>query len=401
MIPEALGTEASGKRTKSDNCSSLYGLAERETYMSSDLYALTPLNLALDGSLDLFLEAYRSVYDVYLKKIQDTPILMEHKASLDLCAIPEILPILEFLVFKRLRIFTTKYKHIDLKKHHLKRFSFFNETRVEEFQRNRALHKDWSEKGYSFADQRYLQPGMEEFEFRETAITLEHFLKEFQRIVIRAIHEETQKENPDYTIFAARGAVESRVAERMKQSREECLIPKADKGVLTSEPLYVYETLNRTGCKINKHPLAVRKYYAPHTDGKNIMVLPTHYCEACDRYMIGSLTLSLFKEFGGAFIGRTIKLLPGDFEEWSALGESKLHQLGYNAIDGKLSTAERQNLLITILEGKQLTFFEIIATLEQNIHMFESNPRMQKAVTKWRCDLTFMNSYVLNQDAKS
>ena len=131
------------------------------------------------------------------------------------------------------------------------------------------------------------------------------------------------------------------------------------------------------------------------------MVLPTHYCEACNRYMIGSLTLSLFKEFGGDFIGRTLKWLPGDSKAWSVLGESKLHKLGYNVIEGKLSTAERQNLLIAILEGKQLTFFEIVATIEQNIHMFESNPRMQKAVRKWQCDLSFVNSYMLNKGAKS
>ena len=136
---------------------------------------------------------------------------------------------------------------------------------------------------------------------------------------------------------------------------------------------------------------------ALHSDGVHIVSLPVHYCEDCDRYMIGSRSLALFKEFCGNFIVNTKLLIPNTDREWEMLGESKLHKMGYNVIDGKLSLLERQNILIGLLEGKHLSFFEIVATIEQNIRMFESNPKMQKAIEKWRCDLEFINHYVIDK----
>lgn len=366
--------------------------------MGNDTYSLTPLNLALDGTLDSFVEAYWSIYEVYLRKVRETPTLINIKSNLDSAVIPEILPILDFLVFKRLRIFTTKINRLSLHANHLKRFSFFNETRVEDFKWKKQYNLEWKNKGLaSFVDERYLEAGNDEFEFQETAITLEHFLKEVQRIVIRAIHEEVKKDNPGYTIFDARAAVEARVAERMKKQREGCILPKNDDTLPNSEPLYVYDRLSSIGCKQDAHKLIIKKYYAIHMDGTHILAIPTHYCEDCNRYLIGSLSLSLFKEFAGEFIAQTYRTKSGFEDIWSFLGESKLHNLGYNVVDGKLSASERKNLLIGILEGKQLSFFEIVATIERNIHVFSSNPRMNKAVEKWRSDLQFINAYALNK----
>lgn len=365
--------------------------------MSTDIYSLTPLNLALDGTLDSFVEAYRSIYEVYLSKVQENPALIANKSNLDLSVINEIIPILDFLLFKRLRIFATRIKHLSLQPHHFKRFSFFNETKIKEFEWNRKWNLEWRNKGFSSADVRYIEPGNEAFEFQETAITLEHFLKEFQRIVIRAIREETQKENPEYTIFDARAAVDARIAERMKQRRDEFVLVKDDGHQPTTEPLYVYDRLNAIGCKQNAHTLVIKKYYALRKDGRHILAIPTHYCEDCHRYLIGSLSFSLFREYGGEFIAQTYRLIPGADNYLNALGESKLHQLGYNVIDGKLSVSERENMLIAILESRQLTFFEVVATIEQNIRTFDSNPRMQKAVAKWRNDLHFINAYILDK----
>ena len=208
-------------------------------------------------------------------------------------------------------------------------------------------------------------------------------------------NEEKQKENPEYKIFDARAAVENRVATRMKQRREEFILLKDDCNQPTTEPLYVFDRLNAIGCKQNAHTLVLKKYYACQKSGRHILAIPTHYCENCHRYLIGSQSLSLFREFGGDFIAQTYRLIPGTECSFDTLGESKLHKLGYNVIDGNLSASERENILISIIESKQLTFFEVVATIEQNILRFDSNPRMQKAVTKWRNDLQFINTYAL------
>ena len=246
--------------------------------MSADIYSLTPLNLALDGSLESFLEAYRSIYEVYLRKVRETPTLISVKSNLDSSVIPEILPILNFLLFKRIRIFATDIKHISLQEHHFKRFSFLDETKLTEFARNQQFNLRWKEKGFSsLVDERYLEDANDEFIFRETAISLEQFLKEVQRIVVRAICEERRKENPEYTIFDARAAVEKRVAARMKQRREEFILLKDDRNQPTTEPLYVYDRLNAIGCKRNTHTLVLKRYYAYPKSGQHILALPTHY----------------------------------------------------------------------------------------------------------------------------
>lgn len=119
------------------------------------------------------------------------------------------------------------------------------------------------------------------------------------------------------------------------------------------------------------------------------------------RYMIGSLSLSLVREHCGKFIARTTRLTSDGNSNWDFLGETTLHQLGYNVVDGNLTASERQSLLICLVESNQLSLFEIIATIEQNIRMFANNHRMQNAIIKWRSDLQFLNEYIIKQNEKA
>ena len=368
--------------------------------MSDDVFALTPINLALDGSLELFVELYEYTYNLYLDEVRRTPTRIEHRDNLDAWALPQLIPAFELLAFRQLRIFTAKIKNIHLDPRHFKRFSFFHEGRIESFKRMRELDREWRNRGFSPMNPRFTGPDKEIFEFQETAITLEHFIKEFKRIVIRAIQEELQKNDPSYTIFAARRDVDGHIAQRMMGRRNDCMIPNQKSFPPTSEPLYIFDALNNTMCKREKHRIVVKKYYALHTDGQHTVAIPVHYCESCKRYMIGSRSLSLFREFCGKFIVNTKLLMPGTNQSWDILGESRLHQLGYNVVDGKLSALERQNILVGLLEGKQLSFFEMVATIEQNIRTFENHPKMQKAVSKWQCDLKFINEYALQHRVK-
>lgn len=368
--------------------------------MSADIYSLSLTNLALDGSLDLFVDLYRFTYSAYWAKLQKNPDLISDRETWNRLMIPEILPEFELLAFRRLRIFTTKIKSVHMQEHHFKRFDFIHEGKIKYFQHKKHFYEEWRHRGFSSYDERYLHNDNLEFEFQETVIGLQHFVNEFKRIVIRAIREEIMKTNPGYSIFDARKDVDARIADRMKMRQSECVVPQSLDHPPTEAPLFVFDALNNTVCKTNKHRVVSQKYYASHVDGKSTVVLPVHYCETCDRHMIGSLSLSLFREFSGKFIAQITKLYSDGNNEWNLQRESKLHQLGYNVVDGKLSLAERQNILISVIEGKQLTFFEVVATIEQNIRIFESNYRMQNAVVKWRTDLKFINEYMMHKKSE-
>lgn len=75
--------------------------------------------------------------------------------------------------------------------------------------------------------------------------------------------------------------------------------------------------------------------------------------------------------------------------------ESKLHQYGYNVIDGKLSSDERLDLLISLIESKRMSYIEICSTIENNIQIFSSSYRHQLAVRKWKDDLKAIGDYII------
>lgn len=365
--------------------------------MSSEVFSLSLLNLALDGSLDLFVDLYKHTYDAYLGELLEVPWYIHDQRNFNSIMIPKVLPEFDSLAFKRLRLFTTKVKKIQLYPHHFKYFDFFSPERIKEFQFHKLHNQMWKNCGFDSYDIRYLEHNNELFEFQETVVDLQEFVTLFKKVIGVAIYEEMLKENTAYSVFDARKDMDARISERMKMRRNECIVPNSRASLPTPEPLVVFDSLNNTGCKINHHSVASKKYYAKHIDGKNTIALPVHYCKTCNRHMIGSLSLSLFKEYCGEFIAQIIEDIPGCRSGWRGGSESKLHQMGYNVINGKLTAAERQCILISIVETKHLTWFEVIATIEQNIRIFENNPRMQAAVKKWRNDLRFANEYMLNR----
>ena len=112
---------------------------------------------------------------------------------------------------------------------------------------------------------------------------------------------------------------------------------------------------------------------------------------------MGKQTLNLFEACFGKFIIQIKRNMLGSGCAWDSFGESKLHELGYNVVEGKMTDVQRQELLISIIQGKIMTYFEVSATIEQNIRLFESQARMEKAVSKWRRDLKFLGEYIINQ----
>lgn len=362
-------------------------------------YSFSLSNLALDGSLEYFIELYQFTYNVYLRLLDEHPYFRVEQPSdrqnWNLCAIPEILPQFELVAFRRLRIFTTKFKSIRLYPHHFKNFDFFDDEKICHYEQRKKLYTELNNKGFKMLDENYIKSDNDIFAFRRTVIGIDAFLNHFRCIVIRAIHEKIKKTNPSYTIFQARKDVDDRIQARMKMRHNECKVPNNNSYPPTDTPLFLYDTLNNIGCKRNKHDLIPEKYYARHIDGKSTVVLPVHYCKTCNRYLCGNVSFSLFKELFGKFIVETRVLPPGIDMGLQLQGESKLHRLGYNVINGNLTCTERKNILISALESKKLSFFEIISTIEQNIRTFENNYRMHNAVEKWRNDLVFISEYIL------
>ena len=362
-------------------------------------FSLTPINLALDGSLEYFIELYQFTYDVYLRLLDEHPSFRVDRSSdrqhWNSCAIPELLPKFELLAFRRLRIFTAKFKSIHLYPHHFKNFDFFDGEKLRGYEWRRKVEVEWASKEFKPLDKSCTEDDPGIFAFQETVIGLDSFLEHFKRVVLYAIYEEIKKNDPSYTIFQARKDVDDRIWTRMKMRRSECIVPNNNSRPPIDSPLFLYDALSNIGCNRNQHELIPKKYYARHTYGKNTVVLPVHYCKTCNRYLCGKVSFALFEEFFGKFIIETHRLLPGVDGRWQLQGESRLHQLGYNVIDGGLTCTERKNILISLLESKQLSFFEIVATLEQNIRTFESNYRMRNAVEKWHNDLKFISDYMM------
>lgn len=129
-----------------------------------------------------------------------------------------------------------------------------------------------------------------------------------------------------------------------------------------------------------------------------IVALPVHYCTQCNKYMMGELSFSLFGEcFGNICVQiRKDSDCKSDFYDFEAASE--LFKLGYTARAGKLSDYERRRLLVEIWESGELSFAQIIATIENDIKRGQNNPIFANAVPKWRSDLKYINDYVARKE---
>jgi hypothetical protein len=368
-----------------------------EKIVKSDNFDFTPLNLALSGNVEDFLELYINTENTYMQVVDEHPsfllTLPSGRDHVNRIAKSRILSDFNHVLGRCLEIFGVNDCVISIQERHLKYFDFFDAERIRNIDVEIRINQEWAKKGYTWVDKKYLSDADELYTIQSTMIGFEAFLNYFRRAVMRCICEERQKSNPAYTIFQARKDVESSISIYMKRMRYESIVPLGEKLELTEEPLYLYDALSGISCKRCEHRIVPAKYYTRHVDGKNAIVLPVHFCEHCSKYMCGKISYSLFQSHFGR-VRIIAKELADESKCWNIHGESMLHQLGYTVEEGKLSSSERQNLLVTILESKQLTFFEIVATIEQDIRIFETNFKMKSAVRKWKEDLRFINEYV-------
>lgn len=156
----------------------------------------------------------------------------------------------------------------------------------------------------------------------------------------------------------------------------------------SSKSLTVYKSLNNISCKLYNHSVVPSVVYVSYINAGPFR-LTVHKCETCGKLFIGEQTLKLFTEN----YGDPLFHIEYDSSYDHPLGfdgfnvESKLHSLGYNVVRGGMDSKQRFLLLSKLIKEGAISYFEVCRSIENNIDLFENNPRFTMAVAKWKEDL--------------
>ena len=158
------------------------------------------------------------------------------------------------------------------------------------------------------------------------------------------------------------------------------------------ETVWIYEALNQTTCNKNHHYITPAKYRVKSNKGD--VLLPIHKCQECKKLFIGRITLELYTRAYGRLNITTHKDI-ADQPEYSIFpAESKLHSLGYNVVEGKMTEKERRALLKSLIDSKAISVFEASRDIEAAIKRFLNNSMFSLAVEKWQSDLKYLGDIV-------
>lgn len=226
--------------------------------------------------------------------------------------------------------------------------------------------------------------------------TFRRFLIELYWSIVYALFRREKELNPNCTInivsINVNGHIKSEIQKRMHRIQEENI-----NSPITEAPLYVFERLSSTSCYRYNHPVEPDVFIGNKVSDGEKNALPVHRCNVCNKYFIGNITLRLYeKKFGKALLQR----IPAECDRTAFSKfrlESKLHQLGYDVVDGHLSDAERQQLLEVLIKSGKISYLEVCSTIEQNISLFERSPRHQLAILKWKKDLKFIGDSIFQK----
>lgn len=227
-------------------------------------------------------------------------------------------------------------------------------------------------------------------------VSFASFLNQLLCAISTIIHRYRSYHEPDIEYRQVCNEINTHIDVCVANQESNCYIPANTSIATTDDTLYVYSSLSSAKCYRQQHHVFPSRFIADLLNDSGRISLPVHYCRDCQRYFIGRITLSLFdKRFGKSVMRRYSQDSTSDFYE-SFCQESKLHQFGYNVVDGEMSSAERHALLIFLLQHKKITYHEICVTLERNIEMFQNRPNYQIAVKKWMEDSVFIGQHILS-----
>ena len=228
--------------------------------------------------------------------------------------------------------------------------------------------------------------------------TFSEFLVDLYNAIVRKLLRYREYEGVKITYQEEYQILSNRIETYARKEFSERL---TEPSVITSNhPLYIFTALSHTKCYRQHHRVEPRGMVAKLVKGAHQINLPTHYCTECQKHFIGSHTLSVYEKNFGPIIIEKHRLSEYDDSFNTFRMESKLHQLGYNVIDGRLTEEERHNILTSILESGQMSYFSIVSIIEQNVQMFKNSDQHILAVQKWRKDLRFLGDFLLSEDNK-
>ena len=175
--------------------------------------------------------------------------------------------------------------------------------------------------------------------------------------------------------------------------------PKDSEEIIESE-LIIFESLSLISCNQQKHTVSSAKYSVELLDGTGYIALPVHCCQTCGRIFIGRKTFDIYQNIFGRFFVKLRNEKTNFLDADAVAGfkfESELHSMGYNVIQGEMSTEERRTLLIYFMAKNKLTYFQICRDIERCLRIFTNSPKHAVAVEKWKSDLVFLGELIRNK----
>lgn len=333
-------------------------------------WALTPSNVANIGAIDDFYDLYVSIQELY--ESQRSAFMQEYEGRRllwpdvwdDLCKM-KVRQMCEPIMNKYLCVFADEYTKIFANKYGFDQFSFL---------RTKVIDKP-------------NQPGA----IQVRIISFADFLIEIQYAITRIIHRWKTNSQPKHEFKRVCHEINDHVLSYIHEHTVVNILDEEDSTAITNAILYIYENLSGISCYLKAHPIVAEKFVADFASGSGKLALPVHYCTKCSKYFIGKTTLALFeKNYGKLLIKRrALSIENDDFSGFNE--ESRLFQLGYNVSDGR-SDAERQNLLVILLEKKYITYLDMTRCIELNIKLHHNKP---VAVEKWKRDLKYIGDYIV------
>ena len=223
--------------------------------------------------------------------------------------------------------------------------------------------------------------------------TFAHFLQSLALGAAIKIHNRKEYERDSLSIEESLALIDARITRFVAISEATASTETRQK---VSTELIVYHSLNTISCRIKGHEIIPgKRIVSLAANPKQSVFLPIHICKTCHKEFVGEQTYQAFtKEYGRLLIKPSADCTNGSSEYDCFPPESKLHMLGYNVREGKMTENERHLLLLQLLNNNCISYFEACRDIEQAIRLFSGRPKYEISIMKWKKDLKFLGDYI-------
>lgn len=336
--------------------------------MSKLLCAFNESNLAVMGLYDTVYDMYielKHIYNSTIKQLDTTKPSFPEKVD-DMCR-NQVRQVIESFLSSHTSFFSNDYVELHINAYGLKGFSML-ETKH----------------------------GANPLQVIVSYITFRSFLDKFLMVVVRIIAQRRNRQAPYKAIDIVFEEVNQYIDSLAAQYRKRIPMSSVNQASSENNHLFVYSQFSQISCNQKKHHIVPDAFCAEKCDGSGFYSIPIHCCETCGRKFVGKYTLDYYqKEFGPICIVAQKDSTTDSPNAFPCLNqESELHAQGYNVVEGQMSEEERRCLLISLLQSRKMTFFEISRDIKNAIHMQQHLPLRTSAVAKWKRDLEFLSKYI-------